>query len=142
MEKKKKIHKLTLDFDPDFALIAIASHENDYRLTWSLNKSLGLNLKKVDDLEINHLKHKILCNYSMYSGSDKRSYANVHLISNKSERGFLIPTFKNIDFILRIANADDDFFDQVLAKLKKIDIVITAFTIENISEKVHKMFVF
>jgi len=142
MEKKKKVHKLALDFDPDFTLIAIASHENDYRLTWSLNKSLGLDLKKEGDLEINHPKHKILCNYSMYHGSDKSGYSDVHLISNKSEKGFLMPELKNIDFILRIANVDDEFFDQILIKLKKIDIVITAFTIDNIAERMHKMFVF
>lgn len=141
--KKKKIHKLVFDAQTDFYLLAIASHENDYRLTWALNKNLNLNLVRGGDFSCNHPKHKVLTNYSMYHYEDENSYLRYHLISNKSESGFLLPDFKNIDFILRISgDIDSDDLNNILLKLKKIDIVITAFVIEDIPERFNKMFIF
>ena len=143
MEKKKKIHKLIFDFETDFYLIAIASHENDYRLTWALNKALNLDLKKGEDLSFNHSKHKVLTNYSMYNYQDESNYLKYNLISNKSEKGFLIPDLKNIDFILRLSGSpENDFLNSFLTKIKKIDIVITAFIIDDLLERYNKMFVF
>ena len=56
MNAKKKIHKLAFDFESDFKLIGIASHENDYRLSWAINKSLNIDFIKADDLLIHHPK--------------------------------------------------------------------------------------
>ena len=44
--------KLDSDPDPDVFLIAISSHVNDYRLCWSLNNSLGIDLgRRKKDIE-------------------------------------------------------------------------------------------
>ncbi len=137
MVAKKKIHKLAFEFESDFSLIGIASHENDYRLSWAMNKSIGLDLIKVEDFSVNHPKHKIQINYSMYN------YINYNLISNKSDKGFLIPEMKNIDFVLRISDYPDTvFLNELLSKLKKIDIVITAFLINDLPGKLNKVFIF
>lgn len=143
MVAKKKIHKLAFEFESDFSLIGIASHENDYRLSWAINKSLDLDLIKVEDLLLNHPKHKIEINYSMYSSDDTNNYIAYHLISNKSDKGFLIPEMKNIDFVLRISGLPDtDFLNGLLSSLKKIDIIITAFLIKDISGRLNKVFLF
>lgn len=140
---KKKIHKLTFELESDFSLIGIASHENDYRLSWAINKSLHLDLIKVEDLSLNHPKHKINTNYSMYYFEDENNYISYNLISNKSEKGFLMPEMKNIDFILRISGSPDaTFTDELVKKLKKIDIIITAFLIDDLQERLHNVFVF
>ena len=142
MPAKKKLHKLNFEYERDYMLVGIASHENDYRLSWALNKALNFKLAKTDDLITNHPKHKIDLNYSMYCFSDDE-YLNYHLISNKSDKGFLLPTMKNIDFILKISgDADMDFLNKLLMKLKQIDIVITAFLIQDISERLEKIFNF
>lgn len=141
--KKKKVHKLVFDDIPDFYLIAIASHENDYRLTWALNQNLNFSLIKVDNLSCNHPKHKVNANYSMYNFDDDNNHLKYNLISNKSEKGFLLPDLKNIDFILRIAgDLDQDFLNNIVQRLKKIDIVITAFIIEELPDRYNKMFLF
>lgn len=141
--KKKKVHKLVFDAVSDFYLLAIASHENDYRLTWALNQNLNLKLIKVDDFTCNHPKQKIIANYSMYNFDDENNHLKYNLISNKSEKGFLLPDFKNIDFILRISGEiDQDSLNTIVQKLKKIDIIITAFTIEDIPDRYTKMFIF
>lgn len=141
--KKKKVHKLVLDEVADFYLVAIASHENDYRLTWALNQNLNLKLIKIDDFTCNHPKHKLVINYSMCKFDDEHNHLKYNLISNKSEKGFLLPDLKNIDFILRISgDIDQDSLDSLVQKLKKIDIVITAFVIQEIPDRYNKMFIF
>ena len=143
MVAKKKIHKLVFEPEKDFRLIGIASHENDYRLSWAINQSLGLDLVKVIDLVVNHPKHKILIDYSMYNFSDENYYIDYSLVSNKSEKGFLIPEMKNIDFVLKVSgNSETDFLNNFLLRLKKVDIIITAFFIDDLAERFHKIFIF
>jgi hypothetical protein len=143
MVTKKKIHKLAFEVESDFSLIGIASHENDYRLSWAINKALHLDLIKVEDFSFNHPKHKINTNYSMFFFEDENNYISYNLISNKSEKGFLMPEMKNIDFILRISGSPDTtFLDELVNKLKKIDIIITAFLIDDLQERLHNVFAF
>lgn len=140
---KKKIHKLSFEQDGDFSFIGIASHENDYRLSWAINKCLGFDLVKVDDVIVNHTKHKLEIAYSMYSYSDENNYIDYNLISNKSEKGFLIPGMKNIDFVLRISGTPDvELLNEVVKGLKKTDIIITAFILEELPDKIKKMLQF
>ena len=142
MSAKKKLHRLNCEYERDYMLIGIASHENDYRLSWALNKNLYFNFTKIDDLIISHPKHNIEINYSMYFSNDD-SYLNYHLISNKSEQGFLLPKMKNIDFVLKISgDVNTDFINELLIKLKRIDIVITAFFIQDVSDRLEKIFNF
>ena len=143
MPDKKKIHKLKFDLEDDFQLIGIASHENDYRLCWALNKKMGFELIKSNDLVITHPKHKIEIHYSKYFYEDEMDYLNYSLLSNKSDKGFLLPDQKNIDFILKISgNPDAEILNQLTVKLKKIDIVITAFILDNVPEKIRKALIF
>ena len=143
MVAKKKIHKLAIEIENDYSLIGIASHENDYRLSWAINKSLGLDLKKNEDLTLDHPKHKIIINYSLYTFDDENNYITYNLISNKSEKGFLIPEMKNIDFVLRISGSpDQDLINDLVSNLKKIEIVITAFSINKVSDKLRKVLMF
>ncbi|MFP4023960.1 MAG: IPExxxVDY family protein [Thiohalospira sp.] len=143
MVPKKKVHKLSFDYENDFLLVGIASHENDYRISWALNKQLGWKLIKGNDFKINHPKLKVQANYSMYHYLNDNDLYSYHLISNKSERGFLLPDLKNIDYILKISGeVNADVVDAIVQKIKKIDIIITAFTLEEISDRLHKMFVF
>jgi len=142
MPVKKKLHKLNVDYKHDFMLIGIASHENDYRLSWALNNELNFNFTKVNDTVISHPKHKIEIPYSTYF-SDNPIDLGCYLISNKSEMGFLLPNLKNIDFILRIPqDLEGNFMDELLLKLKQVDIVITAFLIEDIADRMIKVFNF
>lgn len=143
MAIKKKVHKLAGEFESDFSLIGIASHENDYRLSWAINKFANLDLIKVDDFTINHPKHKIPISYSMYTFNDEDNYITYNLISNKSEKGFLLSEMKNIDFILRISECPDTLsLNELLSSLKKIDIIITAFLIKDLPDRLNKVFIF
>ena len=141
MTAKKKVYKLKLEMESDFQLIGIASHENDYRLSWALNQGLGFKLVKSEDLKVNHIKHKLEIPYSHYSFIDEIEYMNFSLISNKSEKGFLLPDKKNIDFILKVSGDQDiDYLSTLVNRIKKVDIIITAFLLTDLSDKAKKMF--
>lgn len=143
MPAKRKIHKLKLDFDIDFQLIGIASHENDYRLSWAVNKALNLELVKTEDLIVNHPKHKIEIPYSLYQYDDDIEYLSYSLISNKSENGFLLPEKKNIDFILKVSGSlDINTLNKIIQNLNKVNIIIAAFILDDISDKMWKAFSF
>lgn len=143
MPAKKRIHKLNVEPENDFYLIGIASHENDYRLSWALNQSLKFDLVKENNLTIHHPKHKMDIEYSMYSFEDDNEYLSYSLISNKSEQGFLLPNTKNIDFIMKVSGSVDvNLIGEIVDKLKKVDIVITAFVLTDLTDKLRKIFCF
>lgn len=141
MPEKKKIHKLKLEIEDDFQLIGIASHENDYRLSWALNQQLGFTFTKKTDLVITHPKHKVETNFTRFIHEDELEYLTYTLFSNKSEGGFLLPEFKNIDFILKVSgNPDTEQLAVLTNGIKQINIVITAFVIDQLSDKSRKLF--
>ena len=142
MNKSKKIHKLIVEFEKDFILLALASHENDYRLSWAINKKFGFELSKIENLSLILQKQKTEASFSLYRFADDNEVI-FHLISNKSEGGYLIPELKNIDYVLKVENFPDQaYIEKLIYGIKSIDIVITAFEIKELSERNHKLFLF
>ena len=97
---KKKKHKLTFQLDFNFFLLGISSSENDYHLSWKINKALEINLKRSSDHTIK--KKEIEQVFLVYTLYDDDAYLQYSLISNKSENGFLIEELRNIDYFLKI----------------------------------------
>ena len=97
---KKKNQKLYYQPEPDFHLIGIASHENDYRLSWALNKKLLVNFIRSENLEIKDLKKNSVSFFSVFSTDDEQEDIRLILISNRCDNGFLIEELKNIDYFL------------------------------------------
>ncbi len=141
---KKKIHKLKYTPEYNFSLIGISAHEHDYRLTWSINKKLGLNLVKINDLEIFNKKLNTNQSFSLYAYQDEDSLLDYHLISNKGETGFLVKELQNLDFFLRITGEgyDNTFIHQLVKQLKEADKIISAFYIDTNSIKQPGKFLF
>ncbi|MBS3807174.1 MAG: IPExxxVDY family protein [Bacteroidales bacterium] len=139
---QKKVHKLK-DFYPDaYQLIAIASHQSDYRLSWALNQQFNWHLTQTGDLVVKPPKDGKDQHFSRFSYSDPQDNA-YHLIANKSQDGFCIPSMTNIDFLLKITgNFTKADLQPVIEKIRNIDFVITAFILENLKEKDKKKFIF
>jgi|SRR6056297_419293 len=138
----KKVHKLK-DFYPDeFQLIAIASHQSDYRLSWALNQAFSWHLTQSGDLVVKPPRSGKDQHFSSFSYNDPQ-HNTYYLISNKSPDGFCIPSMTNIDFLLKIpghfTRAD---LNRFIEKIRSIDFVITAFVLENLKEKDKKKFIF
>jgi hypothetical protein len=107
-----------------FTVIGISSHENDYRLSWSINEQLGLTFAQGD---------------SLVSGAGKEFTCFVHedddqtlvLVSNRCDNGFLLEKYRNFDFILKFDTELNETETQAwLRDLKKVPLVSALFPIQ------------
>ena len=123
MTPKKNVIKLKTDPVIHFTIIGISSHENDYRLLWSINQQTGLSFSQSEcfvtecDKRFARFVHK---------DEDKR----LDLVSNRCENGFLLEKHKNLDFILKFdTKLDDEDTAKWVQDLRKTTLVSTAFHI-------------
>ncbi len=126
---KKKVHKLIVSSINPYKVLGISSHENDYRLSWALNRKLDLQFRKTDNLLIRSANEGDK-EFSVFQSDGNGNLLKLNLISNRCADGFLIREMKNIDFILQIfGDIDQDELDTIAAKLKTINLVSTVFEI-------------
>ena len=105
-----------------FTVIGISSHENDYRLTWSLNEQLGLTF--VQSKSLISSEKEFTC-FVLEDDNQKLT-----LISNRCNNGFLLEKYKTFDFILKFdAELNEAETQTWLRDLKRVSLVSTAFPI-------------
>ena len=132
----RRIHKLTHKEEINFVLIGIASAENDYRLSWTLNNEFGLQLNKVGDLEIFHKRLEEKQQFSQFQYHDEKSLLLYRLISNRCENGYLMEDMVKFDYLLQIfGDVDRRSLEELSRKINKLDGITLAFTIDPASLK-------
>lgn len=147
-------HTLKIEYDFDFVLIGISSHEKDYRLCWALNNALELDLIKIDSLEIKQKKDNKPSFFSLFHFENPDEFKEFFIVSNLSEdkqfvsdnltlfnkgpkgaqsteNGILIPEQKQMDYFFIIRGELDDVdVNEYIKKIKKVDFVLTAVEID------------
>jgi hypothetical protein len=126
-------HQLSVSFDFDFVLIGIVSNIRDYRLCYAINKALGLDLQKQDNLELLINKRTESSHYSVYLYENEDSEI-FRLISNRGTKGFLIPEQKQIDYLFMVHSGLDFSISECIKQLKTILFVQGAYQLD-----VHKL---
>lgn len=147
-------HTLKIEYDYDFVLIGISSHEKDYRICWALNNTLGLDLTKNESLEIKSKKQTTPSYFSLFNYENEDEFMEYIVIANISENkpfpskentlfgkgvkesqstenGILIPEHKQMNcfFVIR-GEIDEHKIEDIIRKIKEIDIVLTAISID------------
>lgn len=124
-------YTLEIEYDYDFVLIGISSHEKDYRICWALNNQLGLNLVKTDALEIKDKKQDEPSHFSLFCFEQPDEFMEYFIIANRSEKGLLIPEQKQVDyfFIIR-GEVDDEKVMEIVKQIKESNLVQTAFRVD------------
>ena len=128
--------KLKLDGEPrpDVFLIGISSHVNDYRLCWSLNLSLGLELgRRAED--ITGKGPERTAHYSAFDHAEEETQANITLISNHAPDGVLVPDQRQADYFLVVDEASSLRPDEILEQVRNAEFVLTAFPLDIINLK-------
>ena len=126
-----KKHLLEIEYDFDFVLIGISSHEKDYRICWALNQKLGLELIKTDPLEIKDKKQEDASSFSLFVCERPDEFMEYLIIANRSEKGLLIPEQKQMDYFFVIkGEMDDEQIEEMVNKIKEINFVLTAVRID------------
>lgn len=123
--------KLEIEYDYDFVLIGIASHEKDYRICWAINNKLGFDLKKTEDLEIKDKKQTESSMFSMYMYENTEQYSEYYVIANRSANGLLVPEQKQVDYFLMIrGTVTDEQVEDIIKQLREVNLVLTAYEID------------
>lgn len=129
--------------DFNFLLIGISSHENDYRVSWAINQSLKMEFKRTDNIQIHNPRLSDVQEFSLYRYTDSKTHLHYDLFSNRCDNGFFLEEMKNIDYILKISGeVNKNFATLLVNKLKKIDLLTTAFAIDPLSLKSKKKLIF
>lgn len=124
-----KIHKYTLSFEPEYNydIIGICTHQSDYRLAWSLNESLNLQLSKAsDNFVVNTKKEVVVANHTYFLQEEFEHEENYYLIKNKQDGKLLIPELFQMDYLFFILNQQKEVTFQLLQKIKEHPLVITS----------------
>jgi len=150
------IYKLTTsDFESDYALIAIHSQSEPYKLAYEINLKLNTSLEK-SSFDIS-FKNKVSV-FDLYKHESEIYNTKLYLISNKSIEkknqaknkllfndysisSFLIPELKKAEFLMKIEGGGFNI-DSLLLKLNKIDSVVSCYraSINNVKSKYNLIF--
>ena len=123
----------TLDcaHDYEFVVLAINSHIKGYKLCWKINKKLGFSFEMTDT----HILSDDL-EFTRYTMRNEKN-AKFDILSNRSKKGFLIPSQKSINYFLVIKDDNwNEIKESFLSKLRAINEILLVFELE--LEKVKK----
>lgn len=118
------------DFDFDFKVIGISSYGKDYRVGWAINSTLNISLEKDKEIQLKNKKKGQLSEHSVYTYFDEETENEYRLISNKTLSGYLVNDQKQADYFLIIKEVFELNINEIIIKLKSINIILTAFYID------------
>ena len=97
-----KKHTLDMAMDEDFCLLGVVSEQPDYKLCLLINRALGFDLRKQDDLILFHKKLEKDQDFSIFEYYDDKSLLTYRVIRNRAEEGFFLDELKNLDYLVHI----------------------------------------
>jgi hypothetical protein len=104
-------HILNVEADDGFKMLGIVSTYTMSKLVWELNRVLKMDLKREKDLDINSSEGKAYHAIGRYI--DEENLLNIALLKNKGTAGFLLPKFKQMDYLLiELVGYGDSLFDK------------------------------
>ncbi len=135
MKSNKKITKLQLKDtrEDEFIILGLVSTEPDYKLSLILNNKLRTSLKNIKPIMINDDRGEQ--SFSRFS-SPAGTGIIYSLISNRSEKNFLLKKLKNIDFIFQVYDPENETSVESLSTaLRETGAVTAIFTVDQNSLK-------
>lgn len=129
--EKKQTLKLKVDESVNYRLIGISSHENDYRLVWSINSLLKMQFIRVENLIVHNQKLKTDLEFGRYCFNDEHKYLKYYLISNRCPDGFLFREIKNFDFLIQIVGEINEAELQEFSRnIKAVEVISATFVLD------------
>ncbi|MDO6389796.1 IPExxxVDY family protein [Pontibacter sp. BT731] len=123
----KTLH-LDIEYDFNFALFGVVASCRDYKMAWSLNRLLGLNLTRQRDLcyemtdrqkmYISHFEHNDI-------HSTVRLFRNKALGTFTVRMPFMLPDVKEYDYILQVTGALQQYLhpQELLSRLQSLPLI-------------------
>ena len=114
---------------PDVTVIGISRHVPDYRLCWSLNKTLGLELERRREDIVERVRGKEL-HYPVFQQSGEEGIISWALVCNTCGKRRLVPDQKEADLFLVIDQETAEREGDLLPRVRSAEFVLLAFAIE------------
>lgn len=115
----------------DFVLIALASSEDAYRLSWLINQALNIHLKRDDSVKIWDEKRENPGEFECYKHTKQADETVYRLVANRSENGFLEKKYRQFDYFLQIFDLPGNKTENILSLLNREQDIIIARLIES-----------
>lgn len=155
-----QIHSLGFDdfCDEEYSLIGIHTALEDFKLAYLLNKNLNTSFYKSKE-DLNFENEQINASFSVFNYSSNKYDFDWFLIANSSKREnqkesnellltsetktYLIPEKKKVDFFIKISgDVEYSLVVEIVDKIKKIDQVITSYSVDKNSLKSKDFLIF
>jgi hypothetical protein len=118
-------HMLEIELECDFELVGISCHLRDYRLCWTLNKMLDINLVRTEEGAVT--EHG---NFTMYQDKSEDIRTEITLLVNRSNNGWFIPEQRQADYLLLLRDNALWSIDELLQMLRDHAQILTAYAID------------
>jgi hypothetical protein len=132
MRGRPKITKIHLEdqTNEEYTFLGIVSAEADYKLSQLLNKKLRIALKNNKPIEVMEVNGSQI-SYSKYSDTSGSPEIAYNLISNRSDKEYLIKKLKNIDYLFQIHSYDKKYdIDMLTRNLREIENITAVFRLD------------
>ena len=132
MKGRVKITKIQLDDKPieEYTFLGIVSTEADYKLSQSLNKKLRIALKNITPVQVTGVTGSIN-NFSRFSYTSGHPDVTYNLISNKSDKDYILKKLKNIDYFFQVHSIDNEYdVEQLTSTLREIERITAVFRLD------------
>jgi hypothetical protein len=131
MRSRRKITRVQLKVpaNAEYSLLGIVTTEPDYKLSLSLNEQLKISLKNNSPIEIIGANGAHL-NFSKFSDVKEAPDVIYTLISNKSDKDFLVKKLNKIDYFFQVHSPERDYnIDHLTTSLRGIESITAVFSI-------------
>ncbi len=141
MKTSKK--KLLIENDYEFFLFGISCSEKSYRLCFALNNKLNAVFSKRKDMETSEKNQLAQSRFSVFAFRNEEMFTDYRIIANKADNKYLVPEFKQADYLLMVQGGMP-FSEKstILKKVKEVSFIQTAFEIDPKKIKSKENFVF
>ena len=128
-------HTLEIEEEYDFEIIVVSSHEKDYRLAWSLNKTLGWRLVRIADAVVEGKRSTT--HHARFRCTHPVDQTVFTLIDNNTPEGMFMPDLPQFDYLLKIEMSGDEPDDEFYQQLRSADFVL-AIQRQDVNKLKHK----
>lgn len=123
-----KTLQLDIEYDFGFALFGVVASCRDYKMAWSLNRLLGLNLTRQQDLsyELPDRQKMLISHFEHTDGhSTVRLFRNKALGTPTVKKPFMLPDIKDYDYILQITGALQQYLNpqELISRLQNLTLI-------------------
>lgn len=124
-------HKLEVEYEYDFILVGISSHEKPHRVAWGLNQALELDLARTEPYRLALKKSDPDSEFAHFSWEHPDFEATYSLLSNKGTHGLLIPEQHQADYFLVAQGpfTDEDKLEMI-SGMREVSFILMAYSID------------